>query len=115
MPAAPPRGAPGPGPGAGATLPADAVFERLRGYVRTHVHYGKERPALSCHTSNDCQKKKTGGPTTNLKACGLDERIQDGYGYRVHLKLPNLIRPEDGLSIEYTGPACRTFPDDWVA
>ncbi len=76
----------------------DPIFLALLGVVEEEVIPGKERQALSYHTTAQCRR---GAPLESLKGCGLDVPITMGASTSVRLRMPNFMEAGDGRRVEF--------------
>ena len=69
------------------------------------------RQILSHHTTTACQPQKQAGPVSNLKGCGLDEKLGSAGHWRLESKMPSSFEHGDGLDVEYIGWERANFKD----
>ena len=97
---------------------ADPLFQRLRAVLQDQVIAGKERQALSHHTTQACRPKalREEAPLISLGAAGFDsveETMPGGVagsagGFVARIRGQNLLRSGDNLAVEYESPACQS-------
>jgi len=83
---------------------ADPIFQALFAVVHTETRKGRERQALSHHTTASCRRE--GAPIQSLKASGIDTAIVSDRGVRVRLIMPNFMEASDGRRVEYETAIC---------
>ena len=88
------------------------LFKELWTVLEREVVPGKERPALSHHTTMSCRPKESRAeaPLTSLSAAGLDDDVPAGRPGEVVVRIrgQNLIRNGDNLGAGYESPPCRS-------
>ena len=87
---------------------ADPLFQQMRQFLLAEIAPGKERQALSHHTTKSCRPKelREEAPLVSLASAGFDnvEEIQGGFVVRIRGQ--NLIQNGDNLAVEYVSPVC---------
>jgi hypothetical protein len=89
---------------------ADPIFNALLATITAEIVPGKERPALSHHTTTSCQVSHEGAPLVSLNRAGMDAPIDRPFpgagvfaapGKLIHLSAPSFLTDGDGIAVEY--------------
>ena len=95
---------------------SDIVFQQLRAVVEDEVVPGKERRALSHHTTQACRPKelREEAPLLSLSAAGFDsvEERMPGVGseggFVARIRGQHFVRSGDNLAVGYESSVCRS-------
>ena len=93
------------------TFPAWATFVDS---VRRAIS-GAPRQSLSQHVTTSCQPRRMPGVSESLNSCGADVKHQRNGMYECHVALKNLLKPGDGLALNYVSVGHTRFKDAQVA
>ena len=73
------------------------------------------RHCLSQHVTDSCQPRKMPGVSVSLKSCGANEKHQINGMWECRVALKNLLKPGDGIALNYVSAGHKRFKDAQAA